>query len=242
MNYFDNATELVNHSKQTLEKIKSAYNDSLHDKTIKASLLIEIKNFMENLRSALDYSAHGLYDKYGDKTKKADKIYFPYAWTGLDKANFTAKKIIDQKIPGLTNNRADIATKIETYQHFASQDNSWLPKFMDLNNENKHQQLTPQTRKEVKQLNITSGQVGIKLSEGASIKLSGGAFIKMGNAIITGNQHISPDNPANIIGDAKQEIITWVSFHFTDNNEPVVPLLTQALNGTEKIVTELSKL
>ncbi len=32
-------------------------------------LLIEIKNFMENLRSALDYSAHGLFDKYGDKKK-----------------------------------------------------------------------------------------------------------------------------------------------------------------------------
>jgi hypothetical protein len=128
MRYFDDANELVLHGKQTLDKIKSAYEESLHEQTIKKSLLIEIKNFMENLRSALDYSAHGLYDKYGDKAKKADKIYFPYTWTGLDKATFTAKKIIEQKIPGLTANRPDIEAKIESYQYFVSADNSWLPK------------------------------------------------------------------------------------------------------------------
>ncbi|HEX8514564.1 MAG TPA: hypothetical protein VF868_00085 [Bacteroidia bacterium] len=242
MSYFDDANELVLHGKQTLDKIKSAYEESLNEQTIKKSLLIEIKNFMENLRSALDYSAHGLYDKYGDKTKKADKIYFPYAWTGLDNATFNAKKVIEQKIPGLTVNRPDIGAKIESYQHFASADNSWLPKFMELNNENKHQKLTPQTRKEIKELKITSGNVGMSIKGNAGIRISGNASIRIGNAIITGNQNINPNNPAIISGQGKQEIITWVSFHFTDNNEPVYPLLTQALNGIEKIVTELSKL
>jgi hypothetical protein len=242
MNYFDNSKHLIGHCKLTLDKIKAAYNESLHDKIIKSSLLIEIKNFMENLRSALDYTAHGLYDRYGDKAKNTDKIYFPYAWVGLDKRSFQAKKIIEQKIPGLTINRPDIAILIENYQYFANSDNSWLPKFMDLNNENKHQQLTYQTRKEVKELKITSGNVGISLKGNAGIKLTGNAYIKFGNAVITGNQNITPENPAQIMGDAKQEIITWISFHFSANNEPVLPLLIQALNGTEKIVTELSSL
>lgn len=242
MNYFIEAKYLIAYSKESLVKIKTVYDESLHEKEIKNSLLIEIKNFMENLRSALDYSAHGLYHKYGDKTKNADKIYFPYAWDGLDQAQFVAKKIIEQKIPGLTVNRPDIAKRIDSYQHFSSSNNSWLPKFMDLNNENKHQKLTPQTRKEVKQLNITSGGVEMKLSGGASITLGGGAFIQIGNSIITGNQHIDPDNPAKIIGDAKQEIIIWVSFHFTENNEPVVPLLTKALEQIEIIVEELADL
>ena len=240
MSQFDDAKYLVEYCKTTFEKIKNEYDASLHEKTIKAPLLIEIKNFMENLRSALDFTAHGLYEKYGDKTKKADKIYFPYAWTGLSQAEFNSKKIIEQKIPGLTTNRPDIAIKIETYQHFSDADNKWFPVFMDLNNANKHQHLSPQAKKEIKQLNIMSGNTGIKLSGGASIKINGGAFIKMGNSIITGNQHITPENPAKIIGDAKQEIITWVSFHFTDNNESVLPLLSKSLTSIEKIVLELS--
>lgn len=242
MSYFDDAKELVIHGKQTLDKIKSAYEESLHEQTIKKSLLIEIKNFMENLRSALDYSAHGLYDKYGDKARKTDKIYFPYAWTGLDKANFVVTKIIEQKIPGLTANRPDIATKIENYQYFESVDNAWLPKFMDLNNENKHQQFTPQIRRETKQLNISSGGTGISLGEGASISLGHGASIQIGGLTIPGGQTFDANNPAKIFGSGKQEIITWVSFYFTTNNEPVLPLLTKALNGTEKIVNELSAL
>ena len=113
---------------------------------------------------------------------------------------------------------------------------------MELNNENKHQRLTPQTRKEVKELRISSENVGMRLSGGASIKISGNAQIRMGNAIIGGNQIISPNNPAQIYGPAKREIITWVSFHFTENNEPVVPLLKQSLEGVESMVDELSKL
>jgi len=79
---------------------------------------------------------------------------------------------------------------------------------MDLNNENKHQRLTPQTRKEVKELRISSGNVGMRLSGGASIKISGNAQIRMGNSTIGGNQTISPDSPARILGPAKQEVIT----------------------------------
>jgi hypothetical protein len=64
MGKFDDATDLIDHCKKTLEKIRKEYDDSLHEKSLKASLLIEIKNFMENLRSALDFTAHGLFEKY----------------------------------------------------------------------------------------------------------------------------------------------------------------------------------
>ena len=111
---------------------------------------------------------------------------------------------------------------------------------MELNNENKHQQLTPQIRRETKQLSITSSGAGISLGEGASIQISGGAAIQLGNAIITGNQTIDINNQARIHGQATQEIITWVSFHFATNNAPVLPLLEDALKGIEKMVSELS--
>ncbi len=91
MGQFDDAKHLIDYCKGTLEKIKIAYNESLNEKTIKPALLIEIKNFMENLRSALDYTAHGLYDKYGDHTRTGFEIYFPYAWQTLDATEFTKK-------------------------------------------------------------------------------------------------------------------------------------------------------
>ncbi len=190
----------------------------------------------------MDYSAQGLYNKYGNRGRKTDKVYFPYAWTGLNKKEFTDQKIIEKKIPGLTQNRPDISTKIESYQYFADPDNAWLPKFMELNNENKHQRLTPQQRKETKQLNIKSGGVSISMRPGASISMGPGTAIQIGNAIIPGGQQFDVDNPPIVLGNAKKEIIMWVSFHFTTINEPVIPLLQKSLVGIEKIVIELATL
>lgn len=242
MGQFDDAKELVGHCKPTFNKIEQAYKESLHDREIKKTLLIEIKNFMENLRSALDFTAHGLFDKYGNSTPSKPRIYFPYAWASLDKVHFQSNNIIEKNLPGVTANRPDIATKIESYQHFENVANSWLPKFMELNNENKHQQLTPQIRKETKQLNISSGGASISLGQGASISLGHGASISFGGLVIPGGQSFDANNPAKIIGQGKQEVITWISFLFSTNNELVLPLLKQALDGTEKIVNELSNI
>jgi len=242
MRYIEDATELINESKTTLEEIKKAYTESLNEQEVKPKLLIKIKNFMENLRSGLDFIAHNLFDKYGSSTTSSPNIYFPYAWEGLSQADFQAKNRIEKCIPGLIATRPDIAGKIETFQWYSNTENNWLPKFMELNNENKHQRLSPQTRKEVKELRIQSGNVGMRMTGGASIRMTGGASIQLGNSIIRGNQNISADSPAKIEGDAKQEVITWVSFHFTDNDEPVIQLLQSALNGTEKILNELKEL
>lgn len=241
MAYKEDALELIKESKNILAEIKNEYEESLHDQQIKPRLLIKIKNFMENLRSALDFTAHHLYDTYGIPNSGNSNIYFPYAWTGLDLHGFRAKNLIQNKIPGLITNRPDIAADIESYQHFTSNANSWLPKFMELNNENKHQKLSPQTRKEVKQLNIKSGNSGasISLVGGATISLGKGAFIQMGDTIIPGGQTFDANNPPATFGGTK-EVITWVSFDFTDLNEPAYPFLEKALKGCEKIVIVLT--
>ncbi|MDO9097175.1 MAG: hypothetical protein Q7U60_03535, partial [Candidatus Methanoperedens sp.] len=151
MSCFDDAKALVDHSKETFKRITEIYNQSLKEKEIKSTLLIEIKNFMENLRSALDYTAHGVFDKYGSSYKGDPKIYFPYASISESMNDFRNKKRIEYCIPGIEKRRPDILTKIESYQHFSDKNNKWLPLFMDLNNENKHQKLTPQNRKEYKE-------------------------------------------------------------------------------------------
>jgi len=74
-NYFTEAKALIEHSRGSFENFKSEYDECLRKKTIQKTLLIDIKNILENLRSALDYCSHGLYEKYGDK-KNSRKIPF----------------------------------------------------------------------------------------------------------------------------------------------------------------------
>lgn len=239
MSQFDEARDLVGHAGEELAAIQNLYQESLDEKSIKSVLLIAIKNFMENLRSALDFTARGLYSKYGAPSKADPRIYFPYAVKHQSLSAFRKSKRIEQCIPGLRSSRPDIVTAVEEMQHWNS-GYAWLPDFMDLNNENKHERLTPQTRKESKQLKISSGGASIGLGEGASIQMGQGTSIQIGRAVIPGGQRIDVDNPPVVLGEGRSEIITWVSFHFAANDRPVIPFLTEVLDGVRQIVNDLS--
>ena len=242
MAHFDDAKELVNHAKSALPKLEQDYQSSLHEKTIKAALLIDIKNIMENLRSALDFSVHGLFTKYGTSPKASPKIYFPYAVLGQNQAAFQAAHRIETCIPGITASRPDIVARVESYQHYSDPANTWLPLFMELNNENKHEKLTPQTRKEARQLRIESGGAAIDLGPGASISLGSGASIQFGDVVIPGGQEFSGERPATVHRSGTQTVIVWVSFTFDSNGETVLPFLKNAVNQVERIVNELAAL
>ena len=77
MSRLDHANDLVRHCKDLLPHIAAEYESSLNKKQVEAKLLIDIKNFMENLRSALDYSANEIFIKYGHSPKAKPRIYFP---------------------------------------------------------------------------------------------------------------------------------------------------------------------
>ena len=242
MKQFDDARELTKHARDAFAKIEQAYRESLHDKEVKPRLLVEIKNVMENLRSALDFAAHGLFSKYGASPKPDPGVYFPYALEGQSVGDFRAKQRIDQCIPGLAAARPDIVQKLESNQHFADAKNRWLPRFMELNNANKHQQLTAQTRREWRELHISSGGTGMVLGEGTSISMGPGTSIQMGGLVIPGGQTFDAHRPPRTAGQGKVEVVTWVSFDFSSNGEPVLPFLRTALEGVDRIVTELATL
>ena len=241
ISHFDDAKELVNHAKGALPKLEQDYQSSLHDKTIKPAVLIDIKNLMENLRSALDFSAHGLFAKYGTSPKANPKIYFPYAQLGQTQAAFLAANHIENFIPGIAA-RPDVVARLNSYQHYSDPKNKRLPQFMDLNNENKHEKLTPQTRKEARQLRIESRGTAIDLGPGASISMGSGASIQFGDVVIPGGQDFSGERPAMVHGSGTQTVIVWVSFTFDANGETVLPFLKNAISQVEWIVNELAGL
>ena len=63
--------------------------------------------------------------------------------------------------------------------------------------------------------------------------------LSVGGAVIRGSQTFDVNNPPQVQG-GRVEVITWVSFLFETNGEPVVPFLEQALKGVGEIVEELS--
>ncbi len=229
MSYFNDAGDLIEHSKDKFKVIANVYKKGLSKKEIDRFLLIEVKNLMENLRSALDYTACGLYMKYGAKPLvKLNYVYFPYAKAAIDQSSFDhhIKKNL------CITNKDNIYKKIRSYQHFSSQENSWLPIFMKLVNDLKHIHLVPQQGKE---LTMKVGDSTIELGK-YSLNVLG--EIQIGEKERLPPQVINADNPLN-----HQSVINvWTEFNFSTNNEPVLPLLKNALNGVEKIVTELSVL
>jgi hypothetical protein len=240
MGAFEDASSLIQHAEIELPKIRKEYEASLHAKQISSTLLIEIKNFCENLRSAMDFAATGIFELHGKSPSSArPKIYFPYAKATQNKTDFEKSGRIDTCIPGLSTSRPDIVQLVVEMQHFGSRGYTWLPSFMELTNENKHQRLTPQVRKETKELRISGGGAQISMGEGASISIGQGASISIGGAVIPGGQSFDVNRPPQVKG-GKVEVITWVSFHFESNNQLVIPFLEKVLLGVRDIVASLS--
>lgn len=238
MSAFKDAESLIEHAEEELPKIRLAYAESLSAKAIGPRLLVEIKNFCENLRSSLDFAAHGLFDQHCIQTAKKPKIYFPYATATQNQTEFEKSRRIDACIPGLSAVRPDVVALLLEMQHFGSKGYKWLPAFMELTNENKHQRLVPQVRRESKELRISGGGASIALGQGASISLGAGASISIGGAIVLGGQTFDVNRPPQVQG-GHVEVITWVSFHFETNGQPVIPFLESSLKGVREIVTTL---
>ena len=126
------------------------------------------------------------------------KTYFPYATFKCNENKFKGK--LEKDFPGLSLQRPDLFSYLVGIQHFGVNGFRWLPSFMDLNNENKHQRLVPQLKREFRELHIkgVSGQVELIMEEGALIELELGAIVDIGGAQILGNQLVSVNNMPKI--------------------------------------------
>lgn len=232
----DQITALLQHIQNDLGYVEAQYQKALEKQTIPASLQIDVKNIMENLKSVLDYLAHDIYEIVimpvrkvaGDK--EIEKIYFPYGKTEND-----FKSSIEKYLPKLDSLQPALYKIIEDIQPHKS-GSIWFYQFCQILNEKKHITLTPQKREEERSLDIRfPGGAGISMSPGASI--SGSGVIQSGSEkIILNNDFISGDSPArNITGGVVQTIIRWVSFKFADTGVEVLSLLKKCVSTVEQL-------
>lgn len=139
------------------------------------------------------------------------------------------------KFAGLEQAKYEVFEQLIQSQHFGNKGYVWLPLFMELTNENKHQRLVPQIRDEHNELRISNGGAEISLGQGAAIILENGASISIGSAVIHGGQTVSTDRLPSMTG-GNAEIFTWVSFNFESNNQPVLPFLNMVCAGVHEII------
>ena len=233
----DDVAALLDHAANDLNgsslgSIEQQYKEALSEKKIPTFLSIDIKNFMENLRSALDYMAHDIYevaikperDKIGTK---AIKSYFPYGKTEND-----FKSRLGSELPNLQSLNPKFFALVESVQPHNSND-PWPYEFCSILNDKKHDTLSPQIKTEMQTMtaSVPAGSFTMPInSPNLSVHQGQNVQITLGGIPMrVSNQGIEPLAPG-----IERIITTWVSFQFADTNTPVLPLLKKAL---EKILT-----
>ena len=233
----DDVEALINVAREQLEQIEEEYQQSLSNKIISSKLSIYIKNYLENLRSPLDYIVSEICENV--LRIKSSRNYFPVSCE-----NLTAfQKHMDRNLPSLDTIDSNLYQVFEKIQPYNSSGCQALPKLSKLVNINKHNALSPQKRIERKGLNIQfPGGASISMGPGSSI--SGGGIISSGGAWVSpAGGSISGDTPARVCGGGIQQTVTkWISFTFDETGDEVLPLLKECLNDIIKITNDFNSL
>lgn len=207
MNYrkcLDDAVSLVEDCESNLPSLKKLYDISLEKKNIDGTLLVRVKNTLENLRSALDFCAQAMVLKYSNKKPK--RIYFPYATLNTTKEEFEKWNRIENALPDLKSKRPDLFDIIMAMQYFSHEGAKWFPQFMELNNKNKHVHLVPNEITEGVVLEIDGSKIyakGISLGESGSITTSKG--------VLKGPLNITPQNVGDYADMGVAKAAYWES-------------------------------
>ncbi len=164
---FNDIHAVLSKSKLLIEKIEEEYKNSLTLQTVSDELLVDIKDYLGNLRSALDYLR-----------AKVSGHNFPICKTEKEFENATAD------LPD------ELKTMFKKFQPF--QGNEWIGRFNILNNKSKHLTLIPQKRKEIIETRVThpSGG-GVSWSQGVTF---GSGVSVMGVPIDPRTQMPIPNN------------------------------------------------
>lgn len=216
---------LIRKARQGHQDLRAAYEASLHERYVREDLKVEIKNIFENLRSCLDYMAHEIYEVFCGQNPPPSHLYFPIRQNEVD-----FDMAIGNYFPNLVTVAPRIVAFLKSIQPFRD---PWLRNFNQLNNHNKHQDLVPQTRTEVKQVSVTTPGGG-SISWGSGVHFGGGVSV-LGVPIDPRTQLPIPNK------QVETKIMIWVDFKFKDIDESVLPFIDDSIQKVESIYSELQK-
>ncbi len=211
---FNDINAVLKKAKTTLDFIEKKYNGALHDQEISAELLVEIKDYLGNLRSALDYLRN-----------KVSKYNFPICKTEKEFENAT------------TDLNDDLKNAIKKWQPF--QNNQWIEWFNTLNNKSKHITLIPQKRKEDVRVKVSSPNNGGSVNWGSGVTFGGGVSV-MGVPIDPQTQMPVPNN---IVKTEKTIWVSFEFEHENiPNGISALPFLKGCFEKITNMITEIEVL
>lgn len=215
---------LIRRAHSDFENLKTDYDRSLEEKQVAEDLKVSIKNIFENLRSCLDYLAHEIHENHCSHTSKPKKLYFPIRVT---QSEFNA--VMDKDFKDLELNSKSIFDILGQIQPF---NDPWLRKFNKLNNKNKHEDLTPQSRREEKRVEVSN-------SDG---KVSWGTGVTFGSGVSVMGVPIDPRTQLPVPNESvKTEITTWVSFSFSETGDLVIPFIKDSISKVDTLCKDVQK-
>lgn len=214
---------LLAKAEQQLSQILKEYDSSLQHQAIAAPLLVDIKNYCENLRSVLDYLAHEIREKYCPGANPKDRFYFPIL---PDTTQFGAQ--VGKWFPGLASSAAAVWAALENCQPYRP-GHAWVALFNKVNSENKHGALVPQTRQEV------GTQVKAEIRGGGSVAWNPSS-VRFGPGVPIGGVSVDPSTQMPIPDPRLKVTKTiWVDFQFDGIGGSAIGLLRDALSGVKAI-------
>ncbi|MFL6623121.1 MAG: hypothetical protein ACJ8NR_11060 [Sulfurifustis sp.] len=231
--FLQDALSLVVHCEAQLPVLKKLYDASLSARSVDTSLLIGVKNLLENLRSALDFCAHAIVEKYSDTTPK--KIYFPYAATKEAKEEF--EKRMNRALPNVRSKRPDLWAMIIAMQHFSHPGAKWFPEFMNLTNKNKHVYLVPNEVVDGVALEAGGLQIhaeGITLGETGSIETDKG--------VLRGPMTVTPENADQYADLGVAKVTRWSAIYIEGYGYPMTAdeFLAHCVKAISGVVEQLA--
>jgi len=212
--------------------IEGGYERALRDESL--DLRVPVKNLMENLRSALDYMAHDIYESCCKAGRTASgrsdpkNIYFPY---GQQEEDFRSG--LGASLPGLQAAAPKVYDLLIAIQPFRCAD-SWLHDLCSILNTKKHDHLTPQVRQEAETHTVEgpAGSVMIPVNN-PSIQVSSlpGTVQIFGVPAQFGSDGIRTA-PSGRLRHIRTK---WVAFVFEGTSVNVLGLLRRAVPSIRKL-------
>lgn len=172
-------------------------------------LRVELKNLLENYRSALDYVAHYLADRCTPKPD-AKKVQFPVANENDTAATFGKK--LDRWFPGLSTSVPNAKAHLLSIQQFNG--DTWLNQLSELANFNKHHSLSPQECGRFESVVIRCGGSRIRLGELGlkSLTIEAGGALRFVNVAgehvdLDGSQRLDATTTSITGSDSRIEVV-----------------------------------
>lgn len=219
-----------------LMTIDKEYQKSVDTGTVSSELRIAIRDYLGDIRSTLDYLA---WDIFTDKCMaNIDAEKLNATMTRIQFPILDEKKEFDKRIrnnfKGLSSEIVDVLESVQSYK--TADDTCWIKLLQELNNENKHRNLTRQKKRTKQQINnLQIAQEGVNFTfVGCTSNLEDIEFMKMltGSSITDKELRTHPDV-------AEYDVDMEVKLLFKELDAPVLDTLQKIHRGASELTQKI---